>query len=105
MDTTAFTNDINIYLFAENHNSAGTNLSKGTSRFYYSKLYQNDVLVRDYIPCYRKSDGEIGVYDFVTNTFFPNAGTGTFVKGNDYTFTGNAKVFNDKLEANNFIEI
>ena len=105
LDTTAFTNDINIYLFAENHNSAGTNLSKGTSRFYYSKLYQNDVLVRDYIPCYRKSDGEIGVYDFVTNTFFPNAGTGTFVKGNDYTFTGNAKVFNDKLEANNFIEI
>jgi len=33
------------------------------------------------IPCYRKSDGEIGMYDTVTSTFFTNQGTGSFRMG------------------------
>ena len=37
----------------------------------------------DLVPCYRKSDGEIGMYDLVSNTFFTNQGTGTFLKGAD----------------------
>lgn len=37
----------------------------------------------DLIPCYRKSDGEIGMYDLISNTFFTNAGTGAFTKGSD----------------------
>ena len=48
---------------------------------YSWKFYQDDVLIRDFIPCYRKSDGEIGMYDLVTNAFYTNGGTGTFVKG------------------------
>lgn len=32
-------------------------------------------------PCYRKSDSVIGVYDLLSNTFFP--ATGTFSKGAD----------------------
>lgn len=40
-------------------------------------------LVADFIPCYRKSDSVIGLYDLVTGTFFTNAGSGTFTKGND----------------------
>lgn len=40
-------------------------------------------VVHDYVPCYRKSDNEIGVYDIVTDTFHTNSGTGTLVKGND----------------------
>lgn len=36
-----------------------------------------------YVPCYRKSDGEIGMYDIVSGAFFANVGTGTFVKGAD----------------------
>ena len=35
------------------------------------------------IPCYRKSDGEIGMYDTVSRTFYTNAGTGSFTKGAD----------------------
>ena len=35
------------------------------------------------VPCYRKSDNVIGAYDTVTDTFYTNAGTGTFTKGND----------------------
>lgn len=52
-------------------------------RYYYLKMWLDDVLVRDYIPCYRKSDGEIGMYDLVSNSFFTNAGSSTFEKGDD----------------------
>lgn len=33
------------------------------------------------IPCYRKSDNVIGMYDLVSKVFFTNEGTGTFTKG------------------------
>lgn len=35
------------------------------------------------VPCYRKADGVIGMYDIVSKTFFTNAGNGTFTKGAD----------------------
>lgn len=51
--------------------------------FYYFKFYRNGELIGDFVPCYRKSDGEIGMYDLVGKQFHTNAGTGTFSKGND----------------------
>ena len=48
---------------------------------YHYKLYENDVLVRDFVPARRDTDGAIGVYDKVTNTFLGNSGTGTFIAG------------------------
>lgn len=45
--------------------------------------YENELLKGHFIPCYRISDNEIGMYDLVTNTFFTNSGTGTFLKGAD----------------------
>lgn len=60
--------------------------NKMTGRIYYVKVYQNDNAILDMIPCYRKSDGVIGMYDFVTETFFTNAATsGEFSKGADVT--------------------
>lgn len=47
-----------------------------TGRMYYCKIYDNDVLVRDFIPAVRDSDDKAGFYDLVTNQFFTNAGTG-----------------------------
>lgn len=38
---------------------------------------------KQFIPCYRKADGVIGLYDTVSQTFLTNAGTGTFSKGAD----------------------
>lgn len=40
-------------------------------------------VVREYIPCYRKSDGVIGLYEKFTGTFLENQGTGAFTKGAD----------------------
>lgn len=70
------------YIFAVNYTGTTT---KASMKLYYYKMYDNDVLVRDYIPCYRNSDNEIGLYDLVNNVFYTNAGTGTFTKGNNAT--------------------
>ena len=73
----------NMYIFARNNN--GTSDNKSSHKLYYIKIYDNNVLVRYFIPCYRKSDSVIGLYDIVNNTFYTNAGTGTFAKGNNVT--------------------
>ena len=35
------------------------------------------------IPCYRKADSVVGMYDTVAKVFRTNVGTGTFTKGAD----------------------
>ena len=57
----------------------------GKIRLYYFKIWENDELIMNLIPCYRKSDNEIGLYDLVSNTFLTNQGTGTFAKGDNVT--------------------
>ena len=79
-DTTSIDGSYTFYVGS--FNNAGSVYSKGFSgKIYYSKLYNNNILVFDGVPCYRKSDNEIGMYDLVSNTFFTNAGTGTFNTG------------------------
>lgn len=48
---------------------------------YGAKFWDNDILVRDYIPCYRKSDNVAGLYDRVTKEFYYSEGTDNFVVG------------------------
>ena len=52
-------------------------------KLYGLKMYNNSVLIREFIPCYRKSDNEIGLYDKVNDVFYTNDGNGTFIKGPD----------------------
>lgn len=54
------------------------------AKLYSLKIYDsNDDLVGDYLPCYRKADNIIGLYNLVDDTFITNQGTGTFIKGPD----------------------
>ena len=39
--------------------------------------------IRNFVPCYRKADNVIGMYDTITQQFYTNAGTGSFTKGAD----------------------
>lgn len=71
-------------IFAWNSSSGRTYTNKG-ARIYYLRFYDGNTKMADYVPCYRKSDGEIGMYDTVTKTFYTNAGTDTFLKGADIT--------------------
>lgn len=54
---------------------------RSSVKLYRLKIYDNGVLLRNFIPCYRKSDTEIGLYDTVTKTFYTNLDTGTLTKG------------------------
>ena len=67
-------------IFADNY---GTEISEHTSaKVYALKMWQGDTLVRDFIPC-RNSSGEVGLYDLVEEKFYSNAGSGSFVEGDE----------------------
>lgn len=72
------TENENVFLFGISANTRPT-----WARIYSLQIIENGSMVRDFVPCYRKADNEIGMFDLVSNTFFTNAGTGTFTKGAD----------------------
>lgn len=71
----SFQSNSSMALFALNNN--GTVESYGSSRIYSCKIYDNDFLVRNFIPCKNAQDA-VGLYDLVTETFYANQGTGAF---------------------------
>lgn len=68
-----------IYLF----HSSDENVYYSTNYLYYASFKDNGVIVREFIPCYRKSDLMPGLYDRVNDVFYTNAGKGTFIVGPD----------------------
>lgn len=81
---TLITNSNNVFLFGKSNSASGqepyTNLV--SMRLYNAKYYNdNDILIRNFIPCYRKSDNKVGLYDLVNNQFYTNTGTGVFLMG------------------------
>ena len=71
--------NLNIAIFAVNTNGS---IQYGNGHSIYSyKIYENNILIRDFIPCYRKVDNVIGMYDVVNDVFYTNKGTEDFVAG------------------------
>lgn len=50
---------------------------KASARLYSCKIYDADLLVRDFIPVKNEND-QVGLYDLVEEKFYANAGTGAF---------------------------
>ena len=50
---------------------------------YGARLSQDSEMIREYFPCYRKSDGEIGLFETITRQFLPSMVSGGFTKGPD----------------------
>lgn len=64
-------------------NSGGAATSyKISERIYTAYISQSAGLVRCYIPC-KNPDGEVGLYDTITRSFYGNAGTGAFTAGTE----------------------
>lgn len=55
-------------------------------RLYSLIIREKDRLAANFIPCYRKSDDEPGMYDTVSKTFYTNSGTGTFLVGDPVNY-------------------
>ena len=47
-------------------------------RVYYIKIYEDGVLVHNFLPVKRNTDNVVGIYDTVAGRFFTNDGTGNF---------------------------
>jgi len=54
----------------------------------YYKIWDNGVLLRDFVPCERVSDHVLGMYDKVNDVFYTNLGTGEFISGGYITEEG-----------------
>lgn len=67
----------NITIFKAN----GLDNLYGSFRLYHCDIWNNNALQRSFQPARRKSDGAIGLLDLVTNTWYGNAGSGTFTAG------------------------
>lgn len=80
ISTSSFSSTGSFFIFALN---AGTDIQTRdcTAKLYSFTAYQNSNLIRKLVPCYRKSDNAIGLYDLVNNVFYTNAGTGVFLMG------------------------
>lgn len=80
-----------IYLFASHNSGKGAvtggtpnmvgNQIVGKMKVYSFKMYDNNILVRDFVPVVRSRDGVAGLYDMVGHKFYANAGSGSFKTG------------------------
>lgn len=72
---------LNFYIGCRNN---GNGFQQACDEYIYEfRYYENEVLQNQLIPCYRKSDNEIGLYDLVNDVFYTNQGSGSFTKGSD----------------------
>lgn len=67
-----------LWLFARNQTTNVTNYYS-TTDMWYCKMWDGNIPVRDFVPCYRRNDGKPGMYDLVTKTFFTNQGSEEFL--------------------------
>lgn len=73
-----------ILLFAVNTDgSPSLGASTGELRIYSAKFWVGGVLVGNFIPCKRKTDNVVGMYDMVTKQFYTSANSDTFTAGGD----------------------
>lgn len=81
---------VDIFNWTPNPSFTGTNsitlnhnvspAANSSNVWYYVKIYDWATLERDMVPCYRKSDNVIWMYDLVNGVFYTNSGTWSFTK-------------------------
>lgn len=74
-----------VALFGVYQNGESSASLLAEAYIYGAKIWENDVLVRDFIPCYRNSDWRAGFYDIVNDVFYTNASSSSadFMPGPD----------------------
>ena len=77
-DYASFTCSKPLYIFTLNGYIQATTQFVGS--LYYFKIYENDIIQRNFIPCVRISDGSIGLYDLVNHNFHEAKGDFTYTE-------------------------
>lgn len=78
--TFSWANSIALFTW---HNNTSIWYDNGSFKLYYFQIYESWTLVRDFVPCYRKSDSVIWLYDLVNSVFYTNSWSWTFTKWPD----------------------
>jgi hypothetical protein len=71
-----------IWLFCD-INWSWSAIQLASMKAYSFKIWDTDILVRDFVPCYRKADSVIWMYDLVNDVFYTNSWSWTFTKWPD----------------------
>lgn len=91
--TNDFTGTRNMYIYARNNGGTAQPGNTPYGRGVYGlKIWDNDVLIRDYIPCYNKTTSACGLYEAV-NGVFSQIGDTRLIKWLDIRTSGNGKAF------------
>lgn len=74
-----------VSIFGYNSGSSGAVSSKREYKLYSARCSKGHEVVREYIPCYRKSDGVVGLYEKFSGQFLTDASGSAngFAKGAD----------------------
>lgn len=83
LNATLVTQSAPVAIFGYNYASSGNVSSKREFKLYSARCSRGHEVVREYIPCYRKSDGVVGVYEKITGQFLTSATDDIFTKGAD----------------------
>lgn len=82
INATLTQHSVPVSIFGYNYASNGAVSSKREFKLYSARCSRGHEVVREYIPCYRKSDGVVGLYEKFTGQFL-TAEEGAFTKGAD----------------------
>lgn len=75
INATLTAHSVPISIFGYHSAASGAVSSKREYKLYGARCSKGHEVVREYIPCYRKSDGEVGLYEKITGQFLtPEAG-------------------------------
>jgi len=78
--TSTFANSYSGNIYINELNPSLTEYERPSAKWYSVKIYSDDILVRNFVPA-KNSYDEVGLYDLITNTFYSNDGTGSFLAG------------------------
>lgn len=92
-----FESTVNLLICAGNTGGNVDNYTK--AKVYFCKIYDNGTLARDFIPC-KNASGLVGLWDDVNNTFYSNAGSGTFTAGPEAIGSNRVLVDAKRYDAN-----
>ena len=97
-----------IYIFSNHnaYNGTGGIQTMAAMNLYRFTMIQDDIYIRDFIPCRRKSDSKVGLFDLVTGQFYTSP-VGNFTAGNVVTNENVTAKFlsGGSMQARQFIEI
>lgn len=74
-------NNIALGRYAVHPNITGSGTYK--IRIYGCKIWENDALIRDFVPCFRKTDNVAGFWDMAGKAFYSSVSQYAFESGND----------------------